>query len=91
MDFGYWIGWMGVGFGIAVPIPQLIKIKKTGRLSDIALGTYIALCCCLVCYLVHAIYIGSLVFTVAQSINLSTNSVILGLLMRKKYGIRRVK
>lgn len=81
---GYWIGWIGVGFGIAVPIPQLRKIIKTKSLADISVGTYIFLCCAIACYLIHAIYIGSLVFTVAQSINLTTNGVILGLLLRRR-------
>lgn len=81
---GYWIGWIGVGFGLAVPIPQIIKIRRTGSLDAISLHTYIFLCCALVCYLAHAIYIHSIVFTVAQSINLTTNSIILAMLMRHK-------
>ena len=83
MDLGYLIGWVGVAFGLCVPIPQLIKIFKTKSLSDISIGTYIFLVCCLMCYLIHAIYIESLVFTVAQSINLTTNGIILMLLIRK--------
>lgn len=84
MDFGYWIGFAGIGFGIAVPIPQILKIRKTGRVDGIALQTYMFLCCALACYLIHAIYIQSLVFTIAQSINLTTNSVILGILWRRR-------
>lgn len=84
MDLGYVIGWVGVGFGLLVPLPQLIKIIKTKSLNDISIGTYIFLVLCLTCYLVHAIYIKSPVFTVAQLINLTTNSVILGLLVRSR-------
>lgn len=85
---GYWIGWCGVAFGLLVPMPQLIKIIKTRRLSDVSLGTYTFLICCLICYLIHAIYIKSIVFTCAQSINLTTNSIIWILLMRHRYGVR---
>lgn len=84
MELGYWIGWIGVAFGLLVPLPQLWKIIKTRKLNDISVGTYIFLCLALTCYLIHAIYINSLVFTVAQSINLTTNSVILILLLRRK-------
>ncbi|MBA7568410.1 hypothetical protein ES708_10131 [subsurface metagenome] len=82
---GYWIGWAGVAFGLCVPIPQLIKIYKTRRLNDVALGTYAFLICCLTCYLVHAIYIKSIVFTCSQSVNLFTNSIIFGILLLNKY------
>ena len=84
LDVGYIVGWVGVGIGLAVPLPQLLKIKRTGKVSSISLHTYIFLVAALVCYLVHAIYISSIVFTIAQSINLSTNSVILYLLVRQK-------
>lgn len=84
-SFGYIIGYCGILFGVAVPIPQLIKIYKTRRLSDVSLGTYTFLVCCLICYLIHAIYIKSVVFTVAQSVNLLTNSIIWILLMRHRY------
>lgn len=83
MELGYLVGWVGVAFGLLVPIPQLIKIKRTGKCGDVSIGTYVFLCCCLICYLIHAIYIESLVFTIAQSINLATNGIILILLIRK--------
>ena len=82
MDFGYLVGWVGVGLGICVPIPQLLKIHRTGRTNDISIKTYIFLVCALACYLAHAIYIGSLVFTVAQSVNLTINTAILIYLRR---------
>lgn len=81
MDLGYWIGWVGVAFGLLVPLPQLIKIFKYKRLSDVSLGTYSLLICCLMCYLIHAIHIKSVVFATAQSINLATNGTIWVLLL----------
>lgn len=83
MEAGYWIGWLGVAFGLFVPIPQLLKIIRTHSISGVSRGTYIFLCLALTCYLVHAIYIHSLIFTIAQSINLTTNTVILILLYRR--------
>ena len=77
------IGWIGVLFGCLVAPPQLWRIIKTGTTAGISLTTYIFLCCALTCYLIHAIYIDSVVFIVAQSVNLATNSVILYLLLRR--------
>jgi len=82
-EIGYLIGYIGLAFGILVPIPQLIKIKRTHSLNGISLHTYIFLVIALACYLAHAIYIKSIVFTIAQSINLTTNGIVLGLLIRK--------
>ena len=84
MDIGYLIGWTGVGFGLLVAPPQLVKIIRTKRTNDISLYTYAFLCLALVCYLIHAIYISAPVFIVAQSINLTTNSIILVLLIKGK-------
>ena len=83
MDFGYVVGFIGIGLGVCVPIPQLLKIRRTGVIDGIAVKTYIFLCFALVSYLIHAIYIESLIFTIAQSVNLATNSVILGMLVKK--------
>lgn len=84
LDVGYIIGWLGVLFGLVVPLPQLRKMVRTRSLGDISLGTYGFLVLALICYLVHAIYIHSLVFTVTQSLNLITNGIILVLLIRHK-------
>ena len=81
---GYWIGWIGVAFGLMVAPPQLYKILKYRKIDGISLWTYVFLCCALVCYLTHAIFIGSMVFIVAQSINLVTNTTILIYLLRRK-------
>ncbi len=83
MEFGYLIGWIGVAFGILVPIPQLLKIKRTKVIDGISLKTYLFLCMAIACYLAHAIYISAEVFIVAQSTNLTTNSIILGILWRR--------
>jgi len=86
MDGGYLIGWLGVLFGLMVAPPQLIKILRTGSTQGISLATYSFLCLALVCYLIHAIYIHSIVFTIAQSINLITNTAILIYLVRCRNG-----
>ena len=83
MELGYIIGWIGVLFGLLVPLPQLKRIIKGQTIEGVALGTYGFLILALLCYLVHAIYIQSLVFIVAQSINLSTNGAILFFLIRR--------
>lgn len=80
------VGWVGVLCGLLVAPPQLWKIIKTGKCSDISLYTYSFLCLALICYLLHAIYIESLVFITAQSINLVTNGVILWFLIRNRRG-----
>lgn len=82
---GYWVGWIGVAFGLFVAPPQLWKIIKTKRTDGISLMTYIFLFLALLCYLIHAIYIKSPVFVVAQSINLTTNGIILWLLIRSRF------
>lgn len=84
IDFGYLIGWIGVGFGLCVAPPQLLKIIRTGNIDGISVVTYTFLSLALLCYLFHAIYIGSVVFIVAQSVNLVTNGVILALLIKRK-------
>lgn len=81
MKAGYLVGWMGVAFGLLVAPPQLIKILMTGEVAGISVWTYSFLVLALICYLLHAIYIKSKVFIVAQSVNLITNSVILAYLI----------
>ena len=81
---GYFIGWVGVLFGLFVAPPQLWKIITTGQTEAISLATYTFLCLALVCYLLHAIYIRSPVFITAQAVNLVTNTTILILLVRRK-------
>jgi len=84
VDLGFWIGWVGVGFGVAVPVPQLLKIRRTGRTKDISFKTYVLLISALACYLAHAIHIGSIVFTVAQSVGLVINVAVLAYIWKGK-------
>ena len=83
MELGNMIGWLGLAFGILVPLPQLYKIFKTRKYNDVSVGTYFFLVLALVCYLIHAIHIKAPVFIVSQSINLTTNAIILYYLIRK--------
>ena len=83
MEPGELVGWLGVLVGLFVSPPQLIKIIKTRKCDGISKLTYCALVVALVFYLLHAIYIKSLVFTVAQSVNLTTNGVILYFLFKR--------
>lgn len=83
IEFGYLIGWIGLCFGVLVPLPQIHKILKKKQ-DGVSLGTYVLLCLALTCYLIHAIYISSPVFMAAQGLNLCTNGVILVLLLRRK-------
>ena len=84
--FGFWIGWMGVAFGLLVAPAQLYKILKSGGVGvkDISIWTYIFLVLAMVCYLIHAIIIKDAVFIVAQSVGLMVNSIILYLLIRRR-------
>ena len=84
MDIGYLVGWVGLFFGILVPIPQLYKMIKTGKSRSVSLLTYVFLCLAMIGYLIHAIYISAPVFIVAQSVNLTNNSIILIILIRRK-------
>ena len=77
------IGWLGVGFGFLVGPTQLIRILQTGEITGISLVTYVFLVLALACYLFEAIRIRSKVFITAQSINLVTNTIILGYLIIK--------
>ena len=77
-DFwGYFVGWLGVLFGLGVAPPQLYKLWKSKSGNDISILTYVMLCLALVFYLLHAIWIHSIIFIAAQAINLVVNSMIL--------------
>ena len=83
-SLGYIVGYCGVFCGLLVAPPQLYKIWKTGKTKDISLMTYSFLCLAIACYLIHAIHISAIVFIVAQALNLTTNSVILILMVRDR-------
>jgi len=89
-DIGYCIGYLGIAFGLLVAPPQLYKLWKSKSGKDISFHTYLFLCCALVCYLLHAIYIQSIVFIIAQSVNLLTNSIILVVLAKERNGSKRL-
>ena len=78
----YWIGWLGIAFVAMVSPAQLYKIITTGETAGISVYTYIFLTLGLICYLIHAIHIRSLVFTVAQSVNMVSTVWVLVLLLR---------
>ena len=77
MKFGNTVGWMGVGAGLFVAPPQLLRIIITGQTEAISMVTYTFLILAMICYLLHAIHIKAPVFIVAQSINLIVNFTIL--------------
>jgi uncharacterized protein with PQ loop repeat len=79
------VGWLALGVGICVPLPQIAKLLR-GEGSGVSIGTYALLCVAMAGYLVHAISISSEVFIAAQSVNLATNSIVLVILLRRKYG-----
>ena len=84
MEIGTLVGWLGVAFGLFVAPPQLYRIIKTKEVKGISLTTYIFLCLAMVCYLIHAVYIGSAVFVTSQAVNLAVNVAILALLIRRR-------
>ncbi len=75
-------GWIALLVAQITPWPQLIRCWKTKEVSGISLGTYIALVISLVFYLIHAIKIQDLVFIIAQSTAIITNTTILILLLK---------
>ena len=75
--FGFWIGWLGVAFVMLVSPAQLYKILSTGVTEGISIFTYLFLTLGIACYLIHAIHIKSIVFTVAQAVNLIPTAWIL--------------
>ena len=84
MELGYFVGWVGVCLGACIGIPQLVRILRTHSTEGISMGTYIILVCAVSCYLYHAVFINSIVFTVTNLANLSVSGTILVLLIRKR-------
>lgn len=79
------IGWLGVCIGVVVPLPQLVRIFKAGKVANISVLTYALLVVTIACYLVHAIQIHDAVFTASNAFNLVTNSLVLIMLVRGHY------
>mgnify|MGYP001604601788 CR=1 FL=1 len=84
-DWGYIVGYLGILSGLMVAPPQLLKILRTKNIDGISYTTYVFLVLALILYLLHAIYIQSPVFIVAQSLNLVSNTAILIIMLRRKY------
>ena len=82
LDLGYIIGYVGVVAGLFVAPAQLIRILRTKCVAGISITTYLFLILALICYLLHAIYIRSEVFILAQCVNLVVNTAIFVLLVR---------
>jgi len=78
------IGFIGLGFGLLVAPPQIIKILKTKNATNISKHTYIFLCITIICYFIHALAIKDLVFSLSNGINLLVNGFVLSLIY--KYG-----
>lgn len=85
MELGNLIGYLGILCGFLVAPPQLYKLIKS-KSNGVSKMTYIFLVLALTCYLIHAIYIQSIVFTIAQSLNLVVNGIILIVLIRRFHG-----
>ena len=79
--FGFWAGWLGVVFIMMVSPAQLHKILTTGVIEGISVYTYLFLTLGLICYLIHAVHIRSIVFAVAQVVNLIPTAWILIILV----------
>lgn len=71
------IGWLGVGFGITVSIPQLIKSVRARSTRGLSKHTYQLLFGAISCYLVRAIAVGEPVFIVSNSAGLVVTACIL--------------
>ena len=84
MDYAHIVGWIAVFFGVMVPIPQLYRMIKTGKSKDVSMMTYVFLCIAMTGYLILAISIREWVFIFSQSLNLTTNGVILAIKIRRK-------
>ncbi len=84
------VGFIGLGFGLLVAPPQIIKLLKTKDSKGVSKLTYSFLVITILCYLIHAVGIGDLVFMLSNGINLFINSVAL-ILIFKYDGIDRGK
>lgn len=73
------IGWVGVGLGVSVSIPQLIKSVRARSTCGLSKPSYQLLFGTIVCYLVRAIAIGETVFIVSNAFGLIVTTAILHL------------
>ena len=84
LTLGYIAGYLGLAFGILVPLPQLYRMIKTGKSNDVSLLTYVFLFLAVMGYLIHAIYLGAVVFIVSNALGLTLNTIVLIILIRRK-------
>lgn len=74
--------WIGVAFAQCVPLFQIYKIKKTGKML-ISLWTYVFLTIAITLFIWHSIIIKDIGFIVQNIAALGTNGSILYLLIRR--------
>jgi len=77
------IGWVGVGIGIFVAIPQFTKSLKNKSTSGLSKRSYKLLCLTIICYLIKAIAVKEPVFIISNSFGLIITTAMLCLF--KKY------
>jgi len=76
------IGWVGVGVGVCVSIPQFIKSVKERSTKGLSLRTYQLLCIAISCYLVRAVAVKEPVFIISNAFGLVITSAMLSLFRR---------
>ena len=88
IDMSSIAGVIGLTLDILVAPTQLLYLLKTRQVSGIFIGTYIFLVGAMLFYLLHAVLIHDLIFTIAMSVSLVTDLIILVLLLkwRKRSG-----
>lgn len=77
--------WIGLFLSTTVPLPQIWKLVRHDG-AGVSIVTYCLLCLAMACWIIHAVEIGDAFFIISNSVNLTTNSVILVILLRRKYG-----
>ena len=77
------IGWLGVGLGASVSVPQLIKSINARSTKGLSKHTYQLLLGAITCYLIKAIAMNDAIFIVSNVLGLVITAVIL--LLFKKY------
>ncbi len=77
------IGWLGVGLGASVSVPQLIKSIRARSTKGLSKHTYQLLLGAIACYLVRAIAMNDAIFIVSNLLGLVITAAILHLF--KKY------
>lgn len=77
------IGWVGVGTGLFVAIPQFMKSVRNKSTKGLSKRSYQILCATIICYLIKAIAVKEPVFIVSNSFGLVMTTAMLSLF--KKY------